>query len=390
MTDNIEESDLFFTRLHAERWKNFGEFEITLQRRAFFVGANAAGKSNLLDVFRFLRDVARTGGGFREAIEARGGVSAIRSLFTRKRTDVVIDVSIGSDDRPNAWRYRIAFGQDNNRNPKILEESIWRNEQIVLSRPNENDIADEALLSQTHIEQISANKEFRPLASFFASINYRHIVPQIVREPDRSFGRLEDPYGGDFLELVANTQKRTRDSRLRRIADSIKFAVPQLSELTLEQDTKGFWHLKGRYEHWRATGAWQTEAQFSDGTLRLMGLLWALMESGGSLLLEEPELSLHPAVVQHLPSVFSRAARRSGRQILVTTHSEALLSDQGVALDEVHLLASAHEGTKVQTAINNQQVRLLLQGGITVADAVFPLVRPSNSRQLSLFEAVVD
>jgi predicted ATPase len=383
-------SNLYFTRLHAERWKNFGDFDVMLQKRAFFVGANAAGKSNILDIFRFLRDLARTGGGFREAIESRGGVSAIRSLFSRKKSDLVIEVAIGNDDMPDVWRYRLGFSQDNNRNPFILEEKIWRFGQLILDRPDEDDKKDEALLSQTHLEQISANKEFRQLVSYFASINYRHIVPQIVREPDRSFGRLEDPYGGDFLETVANTPKRTRDSRLRRIAESLKFAVPQLSELTMEQDTKGFWHLKGRYEHWRATGAWQTEDQFSDGTLRLMGLLWALMESGGALLLEEPELSLHPAVVQHLPSVFSRVARRSGRQIIVTTHSEALLSDRGVALDEVHLLASAHEGTQVQTAVNVQQIRLLLEGGVTMADAVFPFVRPSRSNQLSLFDAIAD
>ncbi|MBM0169429.1 AAA family ATPase [Altererythrobacter sp. C41] len=383
-------TNLYFTQLHAARWKNFSDFTISLQRRAFFVGANAAGKSNILDIFRFLRDLARTGGGFREAVESRGGVSAIRSLFSRKKSDVVIEVAIGTDGSPEIWRYRLAFSQDNNRNPFIIEEKIWRSGVLIRNRPDQDDKNDEALLSQTHLEQISANKEFRQLVSFFSSINYRHIVPQIVREPDRSFGRLEDPFGGDFLETVANTPKRTRDSRLRRIAESIKFAVPQLSELTLEQDTKGFWHLKGRYEHWRATGAWQTEDQFSDGTLRLMGLLWALMESGGALLLEEPELSLHPAVVQHLPSVFSRVSRRSGRQILVTTHSEALLADRGVGLDEVHLLASAHEGTRVQTAVNVSQVRLLLEGGITVADAVFPLVRPSRSNQLSLFDAIAE
>lgn len=383
-------TNLYFTRLHAARWKNFGDFEIKLQRRNFFVGANAAGKSNILDIFRFFRDLARTGGGFREAVESRGGVSAIRSLFSRKKTDLILEVDIGTDDEPEVWRYRLVFSQDNNRNPFILEEKIWRRGDLILDRPNASDRNDEALLSQTHLEQISANKEFRQLVAYFDSINYRHIVPQIVREPDRSFGRFEDPYGGDFLETVANTPKRTRDSRLRRIAESIKFAVPQLSELTLEQDTKGFWHLKGRYEHWRATGAWQTEDQFSDGTLRLMGLLWALMESGGALLLEEPELSLHPAVVQHLPSVFSRVARRSGRQILVTTHSEALLSDPGVALDEVHLLASAHEGTRVQTAVNVRQIKLLLEGGVTMADAVFPFVKPSSSNQLSLFDAIAD
>ena len=51
---------------------------------------------------------------------------------------------------------------------------------------------------------------------------------------------------------------------------------------------------------------------------------------------------------------------------------------------------SAHEGTTVQTAIHNQQIRLLLQGGITVADAVVPIVRPSNSKQMTMFEAIVD
>lgn len=388
MSEEIRQP-LRFTRLHAERWKNFSSFEIALQRRAFFVGANAAGKSNLLDIFRFLRDISKVGGGFRQAVESRGGVSAIRSLFSRKKTDVLIDVSVGTESSPDIWKYQLVFGQDNNRQARIIAEKVYRNGTIILDRPDKDDRNDDARLSQTHLEQISANKQFRGLADFFESISYRHIVPQIVREPDRSFGRSEDPYGGDFLEVIARTPKRTRDARLKRIADSLAFAVPQLSELTLDQDTKGFWHLKGRYMHWRATGAWQTEDQFSDGTLRLMGLLWALMESGGALLLEEPELSLHPAVVKHLPALFSRVGRRAGRQVIVTTHSDALLSDEGIGLDEVHLLATAHEGTNVQTAVHDDQIRLLLEKGVTMADAVFPRVRPSSIDQLPLFSNLI-
>ena len=380
-----QKTPLRFTRLSAKRWKNFADFEIHLQRRVFFVGANAAGKSNILDIFRFLRDIAKVGGGFREAVESRGGVSTIRSLFARKRTDVVIDVTIGSDDEDALWRYELKFTQDNNRQPRILSEVVTYRNRVILNRPDEHDIIDEARLSQTHLEQISANKEFRALSDYFESISYRHIVPQIIREPDRSYGRAEDPFGGDFLEVIARTPKRTRESRLRRIAESLAFAVPQLSELTLDQDTKGFWHLKGKYEHWRATGAWQNEDQFSDGTLRLMGLLWALMETGGALLLEEPELSLHPAVVRHLPALFSRIGRRNGRQIIVTTHSDALLSDDGIGLDEVHLLATAREGTSVRTAVDDNQIRLLLEGGITMADAVFPAVRAKGVDSLPLF-----
>jgi hypothetical protein len=58
-------------------------------------------------------------------------------------------------------------------------------------------------------------------------------------------------------------------------------AVPQLSELELTRDNRGAPHLRGRYEHWRPQGAWQTEDQCSDGTLRLLGLLWAIVEDGG-------------------------------------------------------------------------------------------------------------
>ena len=381
---------LRFTKLRIARWKNFGEFEIALQRRAFIVGANASGKSNILDAFRFLRDVAKVGGGFREAVEIRGGVKTIRSLYARgKKTDVVIEVCIGTDEDPDIWKYELAFSQDNNRQAFIIRERVYKNRRLLLDRPDAEDKKDRARLTQTHLEQISANRTFREVAAFLQTVSYKHIVPQIVREPDRSYGRNDDPFGGDFLEVVAKTPVRTRDARLTRIAESLKIAVPQLSELKMEQDTKGFWHLKGKYEHWRATGAWQTEDQFSDGTLRLMGLLWAVMETGGALLLEEPELSLHPAIVRHLPALFSRSSRRSGRQVIVTTHSEALLQDGGIGLDEVHLLTTAAEGTAVHTATSDKQIKLLLNNGVTMADAVFPAVRPHNIMQMPLFANLI-
>jgi superfamily II DNA or RNA helicase len=65
----------------------------------------------------------------------------------------------------------------------------------------------------------------------------------------------------------------------------------------------------------------------SDGTLRLIGLLWAMLEGTGPLLLEEPELSLHPEVVRLIPQMFARMQRRSGQQVVVSTHSTDLLRD---------------------------------------------------------------
>jgi hypothetical protein len=76
-------------------------------------------------------------------------------------------------------------------------------------------------------------------------------------------------------------------------------------------------------------------------TLRLLGLLWVVLDGVGPLLLEEPELSLHPEVVRFIPQMFARMQRRSGRQVMVSTHSTDLLRDEGIGLDEVLLLLPA-------------------------------------------------
>ena len=143
-------------------------------------------------------------------------------------------------------------------------------------------------MKQTYIEQVYVNQPFRDVANFFATVRYLHIVPQLVRDPDRSIGRREDPFGGDFLERIAGTSDKTRNSRLKRIVNALRVAVPQLKELELWRDVRGTPHLRGKQEHWRPQGAWQTEDQFSDGTLRLLGLLWATLDGSGPLLLEEP------------------------------------------------------------------------------------------------------
>jgi predicted ATPase len=179
-------------------------------------------------------------------------------------------------------------------------------------------------------------------------------------------------------------QHRNFDSRLARITEALRVAVPQLEKLKLEADERGTPHLRGLYKHWRPDAGWQTEDQFSDGTLRLLGLLWALLDGSAPLLLEEPELSLHSAVVQYIPAMMWRIGRKIGRQTIVSTHSPDLLSDESIAAEEVILLEPSKEGTEAVLASSLEQVRALLQGGATVGEAVLPRTAPKGAEQLSL------
>lgn len=377
---------LFFTRVVLENWKNFLSVDQPLQRRVFLVGPNASGKSNLLDVFRFLRDVVRVGGGFQEAVNQRRGVSSIRCLAARKKPDISIKVNIGTEEAPDKWLYEIRFTQDNQRAPVLRKERIARDGRELLLRPNAEDDADPARLTQTYLEQVNVNKEFREVATFFDSVRYQHVVPQLMREPERSVGRADDPYGGDLLQRIAGVNANTQKARLRRITEALSVAVPQLVELDLYRDpVKGTPHLRARYEHWRPRGAWQTEEQLSDGTLRMFGLLWSVLDGHGPLLLEEPELSLHPELVRHLPQMFARIQRHKGRQLIISTHSLHLLQDQGIGLDEVLLLRPGREGTDVHAAADIREVGALLDGGVSLGDIVLAETAPRAAGQVALF-----
>lgn len=310
----------------------------------------------------------------------------MRCLAARRKPAIDVLVRVGTEQEPSLWEYELCFSQDVKSRPYITRERIVQRDSVVLSRPDSRDDADPERLTQTHLEQVYANQDYRELVEFFPTVRYLHIVPQLIRDPDRSLGRTtEDPFGGDFLESIASAQKRTREAWLRRIRDALRVAVPQLDQLELYRDPRGTPHLRGKYKHWRPQGAWQTEDQFSDGTLRLMGLLWIALAGSGPLLLEEPELSLHADVVRNIPQMFARMQRRTGRQVMISTHSPDMLSDSGIGLDEVLLLQPSSEGTTVRTAAGITEASLLLEEGMTMADIVIPRTRPGDVGQLSLF-----
>jgi|SRR5580692_1538416 predicted ATPase len=379
---------MFVTRLILKNWRNFRSVDVELGLRVFVAGPNASGKSNLLDVFTFLKDVAKPSGGLQNAVTERGGISKLRCLAARKYPDVEIEVHLA--DNGNEWSYAIGIKQEARgyRQPILAYERVTKNGRPLLERPDEDDLKDPLRRTQTALEQINANAEFRDLGRFFDSVSYLHLVPQLLRHPEAFSGPgiPGDPYGRGFLERVARTSEGTRKTRLRKIEAALRIAVPQLKELTDVKDDTGIPHLEVVYQHWRPQGAKQREDQFSDGTLRLIGLLWSLLEGDSMLLLEEPELSLNSGIIRKLPALMYRIQRQKKRQIMISTHSSDLLSDAGIGGEEVLLLTPGEEGTKVELASSIAEIRALLEGGLTVADAALPRTIPSNILQLDLFE----
>ena len=384
------------TKIKLRNWKNFAKADIPIVNRSFLIGPNASGKSNFLDCLRFLNDITKSGGGLEKALSDRGGLKKIRSLSARTVPEVEISLDLEDTKKGTVtyWRYSLKLMQESRGMHRTLisSEIVEKNGVNVLKRPDKKDKEDTLRLTQTNLEQINVNVEFRELYKFFQEIKYIHLIPQIIRQPELFFNTkismADDSFGFHFVEKIMKTPKNTRDSRLKKIEKALKIAVPQLTNLSESRDINGVPHIEALYEHWRPNAGKQQENQFSDGTIRLIGLLWSILDNKSILLLEEPELSLHPAIVKRIPTILNNLTRTKNKdtQVIISTHSPDLLADPSITAKELVLLTPQKEGTKVELAENIKEVKILLESGLGADEVAIAHVSPENVEQLSLFK----
>ena len=385
---------MYVSRVKLKNWRNFTHVDAPLREIVYLIGPNASGKSNFLDVFRFLRDIVDpNGGGLQQAVSLRGGLKKVRSLAARRHPNVEFEIelkkTLDDDSNPPDWRYVLSLKSESSgkRRVWIDREEVYHGGRPLLARPDKDDATDKERLTQTHLEQINMNREFRDIAEFFEQVLYLHLVPQLLKYGSQvatgNGGR--DPFGQQFLEEIAATTTRVRDSRLKRIEKILKKAIPHLEELRFVKDeVKGTPHLEMRYVHWRARGARQREDQFSDGTLRMIALTWTLLASNSLILLEEPELSLHTAIVRQIPAMIAEARRSrktAGGQIFVSTHSEAMLSNND--MDGTFLvLQPGEKGESTTVETPNEADITAMRAGMSPADILLPKTAASIGKIL--------
>jgi predicted ATPase len=385
---------MLISRLQLKNWRNFRIADAHLRDRAYIIGPNASGKSNVLDALRFLRDICKSeGGGFQKAVKDRGGVPKLRCLAARRDPEILIEIELSDAvDTAPTWRYSLGFRSEGKGQQRAIVSSEKVSDlttgKVLLDRPNdENDRTDRERLTQTALEQISENQRFRVISDFLGSITYLHLVPQLLKFTDQLGGyKLEsDPFGQAFLDRIAKVTEKTRNARLRKIEAALRVCVPNMRDLRFQRDELGAPHLEAMYKHWRPDAGWQREDQWSDGTLRLLGIMWSLLEGNSLLLLEEPELSLNDGVVSQIHGLIWTMQRsaRYRRQVIITTHSEPLLRDKSIDPREIVRLEPSDDGTRMLAA--SPEELKLIEAGYSIAETVLPKTRPNSVDQLLLF-----
>ena len=169
---------MYISRIKLVNWKNFQNCDVRLAKRAFIVGANATGKSNFLDAFRFLRDIVKQGGGLQSAVQERGGVTRIRCLAARIHNNIRIEVYLTDDESGNdVWKYDLEFknvgGGFLPNQASIVEEVLYnfQTNKNVIHRGSRFEGETANLLLYTFMEQPTSPLTAR-LHNFFLHIYF--------------------------------------------------------------------------------------------------------------------------------------------------------------------------------------------------------------------------
>ena len=344
------------TSLRLENFKNFADETLKVGPFTVIVGANASGKSNIRDAFRFLHAIGRGYtlaeilggkygvGAYVEWIGIRGAIGEIArlgqerfSITLESRTEEqslsYIVESEYNEFRSSAFRVSHEELRDGNKTVYIgrgLHETIWVDSAKGLERgdPVGQPFKSEqpALLQGTAMFGEKRCIDVQPVSkmqSILGGIRFLDLVPDRLREPTFPGQNVLGDRGENLpsvLEAICDEPHHGRN-----LMSWLQELIPMdVKEFDFPRDPSGRVHLHIVERNGRKVSAYSA----SDGTLRFLGILAALLgpSEGGLYFFEEIDSGIHPNRLWLLLDLIERQTAKGKIQVVTTTHSPALLA----------------------------------------------------------------
>jgi predicted ATPase len=361
MTSEANGGVCVIRRVVIRNYKSIAACDVELGPLTFLVGPNGSGKSNFLDALRFVSDALRNS--LDHALRERGGFQEI----ARRTTSVSAVLGIRLDVHlPNGMYGHYAFELGGHLTNFAVENEecflaggplpegspssfrIVRGTVLTSSLP----VGPAAVKDRLYLVNLSGAPEFRPLYDALSSMGFYNLNPDVLREftpPDPGERLARD--GVNLPSVLAKIDSTTPRVK-RRIEEYLAQAVPGIEGVdTITIGSRETLEFRQRSSGSRRS-SYFTAANMSDGTLRALGVLVALFQSGEEgafppmlVGLEEPETALHPAAASVL--IDSIRDVTSTRQVLVTSHSPDLLDNGSIADSEILAVVAEEDGTRI-------------------------------------------
>jgi predicted ATPase len=391
------------TRIRIRNYRSIGEVDVSLGPLTFLIGPNGAGKSNFLDALAFVADALMRS--LDQAIRERGGIDSVRRKSSGHPTNFGISLDFAFDRAGSDLTGSFAFDVAAQRNGgfavrreflRVVDETGVKHgyhvqEGVVTFTTITHPPA--AAPDRLFLVNASGLPIFREVYHALSGIQVYSLNPDSMRElqsPDAGAILRSD---GSNVASVIQRLEREMPGRKALVEEYLRRVVPEVSGVDPKvlgpKETLEFrQEMDGAKHPWRFLAA-----SMSDGTVRALGILVALFQSGDQghpihvVGIEEPEVALHPAAAGVLVDALREAS--ANIQVIVTSHSTELLDDKSI--DDNELLAVVSSGGETRLGRIDDAARsalsrqLFTAGELLRMDQLRPAKAAPAARQLDLF-----
>ena len=413
------------SKIRIANFKSFADQTVELNDFNLLVGANASGKSNFVQAFKFLSDIATHG--LEEAISLQGGVEYLRNAKIGNAQPLSFHLAIQDDSlstRNHGWPLRIhsfeyefslrfhsegvGFGIERDRltlrcsreeivnadehEPQmaLAEEKVdyaahstveifnsggevrmklASSETGPLLSPAEVDVLNSFSIPPLSDKTLLLETPFvrllaEPVCNWFRAFGIYNFDPDKAKSVMPVAGRSELETDGSNLALVLKKLLSDEDTS-RSIRNLCQYNLPYLKDIGVEQLADRFISIKVQESF--AEGKELPAFLISDGTANIIALVVALFfqKQKRFAIFEEPERHLHPKVLSGLMELFKEVSEK--RQILVTTHSSNIVKYAGA--ENILFVSRNKEGfSRIARPADSEQVRIFLAHGLGIDD----------------------
>ena len=344
------------TSLRLVNFKNFADETLRLGPFTVIVGANASGKSNIRDAFRFLHGIGRGytlaeilggkygEGGQREWAGIRGAMNEILRLTPRVgpgRRNFTVQVKLDEDKA--IYSICVRFRPRNPEGFRIDEEELKTDSaRVYTARKSTGDYLsvsfkeDERQSGYSRSQPVLTQLLRRPNRSsrypedselivhpVLERMRFLELSPERMREPSLP-GQNVLGDGGENLATVLEEICTDADRKEALISWLQELTPMDVKEFEFPRDPSGRVHLRIVERSGRRIFAYSA----SDGTLRFLGLLAALLGANpaGVYFFEEIDNGIHPSRLHLLIALIESQTKSNGIQVITTTHSPEMLN----------------------------------------------------------------
>ncbi|HQK24331.1 MAG TPA: AAA family ATPase [Synergistaceae bacterium] len=311
------------SRMVLRGFKSLRQCDLPLGAMNVIIGPNGAGKSNFLGFFRLMQEMLD--GRLQTSVSRQGGPDALLSFGRKKTEHLEAELSFGH------CGYRLSLEPTRDNRMMFAHEALWENTS------GERDLGQGHF--ETKVEELQDEREiFRDTVAAMKSWRLYHfhdtsdgaLVKQQHGINDNARLRPDARNLAAFLYLL----QRQHPAHFQRIEKTVRLVAPFFGGFSLRplpengEQIELEWTEAGEDVPFKAH-------HLSDGTLRFICLATVLLQPEAlkpeTILIDEPELGLHPFAVRLLGGMMRSASKE--RQVIVSTQSADLLNEFGA--DEV-------------------------------------------------------